>query len=220
MNMNIALILSGGVGRRFDETLPKQYHEINGKQVIAYVIDAVKEAKHIDKIIVAAHKEYRDLIETRYGCEWTEAGNERNSSLKNGLEYVRRHYDCGKIVVFDAVRPLLPPGLTDKYLELLDTYQAVTTARKITDSLGAYDTHQVDRERYYLMQSPEAFDFALLYRHFDENSRLTEVIHQLPEETKVFLCFDQFYNLKITYKEDLRVAALFLGDARGGERRA
>lgn len=40
---NIGIILSGGVGNRFGATIPKQYQLINGKQVIAYVVDAFKK---------------------------------------------------------------------------------------------------------------------------------------------------------------------------------
>jgi len=213
--MNLALILSGGVGRRFNDTVPKQYQEISGKQVISYVIDAVKRAKKIDRLVVAAHENYQPLIRDVYRAEWAACGNERNESLKNGLEYIKSNYDCRKVIVLDAVRPLIRPELLDRYMDILDEYQAVTTARKITDSLGCYDVWKVNRERYYLLSSPEAFDFDLLYRHFDAKSPLTEVIQQFPESTRVFYNFEQFDNLKITYRRDLRLAEIMLKDSEG-----
>ena len=50
--MNIALILSGGVGKRFAANLPKQYNLINEKPVIDYVIEACMKSKLTDKVIV------------------------------------------------------------------------------------------------------------------------------------------------------------------------
>ena len=40
--MNIALVLSGGVGRRFGSDIPKQYCKLRGKPVIEYVLDGSK----------------------------------------------------------------------------------------------------------------------------------------------------------------------------------
>jgi 2-C-methyl-D-erythritol 4-phosphate cytidylyltransferase len=208
--MNIALIVSGGFGKRFNDTIPKQYQLIQKKQVISFVIDAAKVAKSIDKIVVAAHKKYKDLICINYGVDWAEAGAERNQSLRNALEYIKLTYPCKKVIVLDAVRPFITPELIDNYMKILDEYQAVTTAKKITDSLGSYDLHEVDRERYYLLASPEAFNFDLIYSKFDAKSHLTEIIQQFPKETKVFLNFSTFNNIKITYKEDLFFAELLL----------
>ena len=41
--MNIGIVLAGGTGRRFGGNMPKQYQTINGKEVIAYVIDAFRQ---------------------------------------------------------------------------------------------------------------------------------------------------------------------------------
>ena len=43
--MNIVTILASGVGSRFGSNVPKQFHKINGKMVIEYVVDAILEAK-------------------------------------------------------------------------------------------------------------------------------------------------------------------------------
>lgn len=43
--MNVVVILASGVGSRFGSNVPKQFHKINGKMVIEYVVDAIFEAK-------------------------------------------------------------------------------------------------------------------------------------------------------------------------------
>ena len=50
--MNIVVLLSGGVGKRFGATIPKQYNMIAGRPVIDYVIDAIKESKEADHTVV------------------------------------------------------------------------------------------------------------------------------------------------------------------------
>jgi 2-C-methyl-D-erythritol 4-phosphate cytidylyltransferase len=208
--MNIALIVSGGIGRRFNDALPKQYQLISGRQVISFVVDAAKKARAIDKIVIAAHKKYEAMLRKMYGVDWTESGAERNQTIRNGLEYIKKRYSCEKIIILDAVRPLVTSALIEKYMALLDEYDSITTAKKITDSLGCYDMYEVDRERYYLMSSPEAFKFDLLYTYMNAESHLTEIIQQFPRNTKVYLNFDTFNNVKITYKDDLLVAGVLL----------
>ena len=64
--MNIALILSGGTGERFGKELPKQYHTLLGKEVIAYTIEALKASVLADVILIAAGKESLERLAGQY----------------------------------------------------------------------------------------------------------------------------------------------------------
>lgn len=207
--MNAALILSGGIGTRFQSALPKQYHRISGKMVIAYVLDAaLKEAGSLDLVVVAG----ADCPELRrlkrdYGFVTAPAGKVRNETLKNGLDELNRR-GCDRVIILDAVRPLVNGKLIDDYMRLLsEGWDAVSTAQPITDSLGCLDLHEVDRSRYHLLQSPEAYDFRLLYRYFDPASPLTEVAQQLPKESRLYLYWDFPQNPKLTYPWEKRYIA-------------
>jgi 2-C-methyl-D-erythritol 4-phosphate cytidylyltransferase len=208
--MNIALILSAGVGKRFDDDLPKQYQLLNQKQVIAYVIDTAKNTHLIDKLIVVSHESYCDSLASQYDVEVIKGGDNRNKSIKNGLDHIYNNYDCKKIVILDAVRPFIRSELLTTYMQLLDIYDVIATAKKITDSLSSYDFHIVDRDRYFLLSSPEAFRFDLLYYYLDGASPLMEITQQLPEGTNMYLYFEYVNDLKITYKHDLHLAQLML----------
>ncbi len=210
--MNAALILSGGCGKRFGSNLPKQYHLARLRMVVEYVIEAAANARSIDTILIAATLpcERLNRLQPRYRFEMTASGDRRNDTLKNGLDWLNER-GCDKVIILDAVRPMVTSAVIDRYMELLDEgYDAVTTAQPITDSLGSYDLHEVDRDRYYLMQSPEAFRFPLLYEYFDQNSPLTEVVQQLPKGTPCFLNFDFQNNIKLTYPWDLAYIELAL----------
>ena len=200
---NIIMITAGGVGERFGSSVPKQYVEINGRQVIAYVIDACRQCRQADAIVVVAHPNYHSELTAEYGVDVAASGPELNVTKRNGLDYIRRHSACEKLVVVDAVRPAVESHVIDRFFTLLDKYDAVANARKITDSLGRYGQWIVNREEYYTLSTPEGFSFSLIDKHFKADSPLTESIQQLPPTSQVYLDFDAPYYDKLTYPEDL-----------------
>lgn len=208
--MNAALILSGGIGSRFASNLPKQYHLLNGRMVIEYVIDACLSAASVDTVMIAAFdSEELRCLAAKYPVKTAPGGETRNRSLKNGLDALNA-LGCDKVIVLDAVRPLVTPDLISRYLSLLDENNAVATTQAITDSLGCLDAPVTDRSRYYLMQSPEAFRFKDLYEAFDPESKLTEVTQQLKEGSSVYRYFDFPNNPKLTFPWDMDYCRLML----------
>lgn len=203
IDKNIIMITAGGVGARFGSNVPKQYVEINGRQVISYVIDACRQSQLADSILVVAHPNYHDELTAAYGVDVTASGPELNVTKRNGLDYIHHHSACEKLVVVDAVRPAVETHVIDRFFTLLDEYDAVASAHKITDSLGRYGEWVVNREEYYTLSTPEGFRFPLIDKHFKADSPLTESIQQLPPTSNVYLDFDAPYYDKLTYPEDL-----------------
>lgn len=199
---NVIMIMSGGVGSRLGANIPKQYLEINNRMVIDYVIEAAKNSKLADEIIIVANGQYVKELHDKYGLPVTEGGSERNQSMQNGLDYIADNYECGNVLVVDAVRPLVSGKLYDGYFVNMKGYDIVATASKITDSLSSYDMHEVDRSRYYLLSSPECFNFKKLRKYFNKDSALVEVSQQFPEDTKIYLDFSFPFNYKLTYSHD------------------
>ncbi len=203
---NIIMITAGGVGQRFGANTPKQYLLLDGKPVISYVIEACKKSKLANAVLVVADPIYHDELRMTYGVDVTNSGTELNMTKRNGFDYIHRHSDCEKLIVVEAVRPMLEPKVLDKTFELLDEYDAVACARKITDSLGHYGEWVVNRAEYYTLNPPEGFRFPLLDRYFRAESVYTESIQQLPDTSKVYVNFEVPYLDKITYPEDLAKA--------------
>lgn len=204
---SVALVLSGGSSARFGGKLPKQYQCINGKQVIAYTIEALKASAGVDGIVIAAGVEYIDELRRTYNTEVAIGGETRNESLRNGLEYIKvRFPECEKVFINEAARPFITTDLVDNYFNLLGEYDAVITTQYITDSLGCEGIHVTDRTGYYLIQAPEAFLFPPLYRCFEAKSPITATNQQLPPECKIYRNFEFRNNFKITYPEDREIA--------------
>ena len=213
MGKNIGIILAGGIGSRFGADKPKQYCTIFGKEMIWYSIDAFRKAKSIDDFIVIVDKTEMEKgrIAADYGVTTVEGGSSRNSSFKNALDYIAEHYpDCERIIENNAACPMITSDLIDEFIDLLDDYDYVNTAYKITDALGSYKDRIADREDFYLIQAPDAYRFPLLYKHFDENSTLCHPAHQLPLDTREFRYFGYTDNFKVTYPEDIKIVEVLM----------
>ncbi len=216
--MNIAMILSGGVGQRFGAPTPKQYQDLLGKPVVEYVVEATLQSSKVDRTVVVCADEYLDWFRERFDVDVCVGGNERNISFKNGMEYIKSKYNCDKLMVFDAMRPFVTKELIDLYMDKLDEYQVVATCQRIVDSLGCLDFLECDRSRYYILQSPEAFRFDLIYKNFNPLSPLVEAYQQLPEGTTLYKHFDFPDNYKLTYHHDLDFMRMYMSHKKSKER--
>ena len=89
--MNIVIIMSGGVGQRFGAVIPKQYNLIAGRPVIDYVVDAVKESKLTDKVVVVMDPQWKGYSEALKNSDFdfTVNGETRIKSLYNGLKLIK-----------------------------------------------------------------------------------------------------------------------------------
>lgn len=203
--MNVVCILAGGSGNRFGSPVPKQYHLINGRPVIEYVIDAAIKSQ-ADEVIVASDAEKIDVLEEQYGVVTFHGGRNRNQSIGNALNFVTEHYDCGKFILVDAVCPLVRTDLFDQYFELLDDYDAILTTCDVSTSLARKDGQPVNRKDYFLIESPDAYRFDLLRRCFAQDSSYTTPLHMLPEGTNIKFNYGFKDYLKIMYPHDLAVA--------------
>ncbi len=213
MGKNIGIILAGGIGSRFGADRPKQYCTVFGKEMIWYSIDAFRKAETIDDFIVIVDKTEMEKgrIASEYGVKTVEGGASRNGSFKNALDYIAENYpDCERIIENNAACPMITPELIDEFINLLDEYDFVNTAYKITDALGSYKDRIADREEFYLIQAPDAYRFPLLYKYFDENSNLCHPAHQLPLDTKEYRYFGYTDNYKVTYPEDIKIVEMLM----------
>lgn len=218
--LSIGILLAGGVGSRFKGDKPKQYYQIHGREMIAYTIEAFRKAKSLsDFIVVVDEAEYKaGRLARDYDVKTVMGGRTRNHSLKNALDYIHENYpDCEKIIENNAACPMLKASVVDKIIALLDDNDFVQCTYRITDALGSYKERLVNREDYFLIQSPDAYRFPLLYKCFDPENPIGHPAVQLPEDARGFNFFDFQPNFKVTYPEDLRIVEMLLDRERNLE---
>ena len=205
MASNILVILAGGSGVRYKAGKPKQYTTINGKELLEYSIDEMKQSEKTDKMLVVLNNdpETMERVRTDYDVEVLTGGKERAYSFQNALDYVKVHYpECKKIIFHEAARPLVHHDVIDKYFDLLDEYDYVETCKKISDSLGSYVMQAPRREDYYPIQAPEAYKFSVLNQYYDCDSDIYFAANQFPAFIKGYQYFDIQNNLKLTNPDD------------------
>lgn len=212
-NESIGIILAGGIGSRFQGNKPKQYYQINGREMISYSIDAFKNASLIDDFIVIVDEaEYTaGRIRDTYKVKTVKGGATRNHSLKNALNYIKDYFpNCKKIIENNAACPLITSAVINDIIALLDENDFVQCTYKITDALGSYTERNVNRDDYFLIQSPDAYRFDLLFRYFDADHPNGHPAVQLPETAKGYNYFGFQPNIKVTYPIDLIIAEMIL----------
>ena len=204
--------MSGGVGSRFGAVIPKQYNLIAGRPVIDYVLDAVEASKKTERTVIVMDQHWIQYSgKIRNGAyDIAPNGMTRIESLYNGLKLIKEKYACNKVVVVDAVGPFLYGDLIDEYFDKLDTYEAVITSQKITGGFTDIYDHNLDREQYIITQSPEGFQFELLWNNYKIDFPYQETAGMLPKWAKRYYNFEFKNNLKLTYDFELSYAEFML----------
>ena len=224
-----AIIPSGGSGMRMnnppclpDRQVPKQYVRINGKEIIAYTLDAFQICELIDEIIISARKDYFDLLRTiknNYSfskiSKIVESGQERQHSVFNALKSLKADKN-DLVAVHDAVRPLLSQEILKNSIEAAKNSGAAVVAMKAKDTLiQGNDTvlSYVDRQEFYYAQTPQVFRFEILFdamlKAEKENFIGTDesmLVHKAGYKVKIV--DGSSLNFKITSQDDIRLFEL------------
>lgn len=170
--MAIAIILSGGVGRRMNSSVPKQYIEINGKSILGYTLGIFEKNDLISGIVIVASPDWKNYIESQLRkfdihkvIAYAEPGVCRQASILNGLNACReiiKDYD-EPVIIHDAVRPMLSQELLNQCILECQHSDGVMPAFPVKDTIyccvdGSIN-QLLDRSKLYSGQSPESFKF-------------------------------------------------------------
>jgi 2-C-methyl-D-erythritol 4-phosphate cytidylyltransferase len=215
----IAIIPSGGIGKRITSDTPKQYLKFSGKELIAYTLDVFQKSSFIDEIIIAVQPLYFSLlqeIKEKYGItklsKLVNGGVERQHSVYNALQSANA-VDNDIIVVHDAVRPLLPQEVLINAIDATKQFGASVVAISARDTLlkGLDTVHTyIDRNEMYYVQTPQCFSYKILSKAMEqankENFLGTDesmLVHRFGQEIKIVL--GSALNFKITTEDDIKI---------------
>lgn len=219
---NHLLLMMGGTGTRLGADRPKQYIEVEGMPVFAYILKGFDKLEYIHSIVIVSHEDWFDYVE-----EWKEklnittptyitaGGSNRSQSVRNGLMELSKYAsDEDKVLIHDATHPYVDEKGTLDVIVALDTYEGCT--------LGAYqyDTvYQVNDEdviekvipRRYVVSgaSPEAFIYKRIHEIYceateEELEAMTSAgAIALERGIQMKVVPANVINLKITYKNDM-----------------
>lgn len=212
-----AIIPAGGLGKRFNETLPKQFHQINGKEIIVYTLEIFQNCSLVDEIIVAVHTEYSDLLKEiiqKYKLSKVQkivnGGIERQDSVYNALSSIQAKPD-DHILVHDAARPLVSRDILERAIKEAQNFDNIIVCIKARDTLlkgDEYAASYIDRKDVYYVQTPQIFRYNILkesmelaYRNNFYGTDESMLLRNAGYDVKIIE--GSVFNFKITTKEDV-----------------
>jgi 2-C-methyl-D-erythritol 4-phosphate cytidylyltransferase len=214
-----ALIVAGGNGTRMGTELPKQFLLLQGKPVIMHTIEAFYFAGASLVLVLPKHqfgywKTLCDAHHFNLPHQLAAGGETRFHSVKNGLELIS---DDGVIAIHDGVRPCISREVIEETYEVAQQKGNAIAAVKLKDSIrvsDGEDNHSVNREYYWLIQTPQTFQTALIKAAYQSAShaQFTDDAGVLEAAgSAIHLTQGDYRNIKITTPEDMQVAEVFLG---------
>lgn len=226
---NIGIILAGGTGLRMGSSIPKQFLLLEGKTVLDHSLSAFQQHSAIDEIYIVTHPGFisqtEELLQTgRYPkvTRLLTGGKERYHSTLSALQACPRE-EC-KLVIHDAVRPLVTARMITDCIQALNETAACTTAIPTTDTILVSDDNRCylqsvpARKFLFNVQTPQAFLKSFLEKAYQKAmadpafcpTDDCSVINRYFPELKIKLIEGHSTNLKITYPEDLITAEKIL----------
>lgn len=218
--MNVAIILSGGVGTRFGSSVPKQYLEVNSKPIIMYSIEKFDLNKTIDEIVIVVAKEWEEFVKKNIELSniskrisYAPAGVSRQNSIYNGLIVCKKLNNVDNVIIHDAARPCVSQRIITECMENLNDYDGVMPCIPVKDTIYlSRDGNQIhellNRDELYAGQAPEAFKFK---KYLDANESMITKLESIRGSSELaFKCNmsikiikGEERNFKITTVEDL-----------------
>ncbi len=233
--MNVALILSGGVGSRMrSDGFPKQYIQVNGKPILVYTLQKFQSSPAIDKIVVVADPAWQSDICTWLAAEsitkfaaFAQPGTSRQGSVYNGLQACAAlaSAETVNVAIHDGVRPLVSLELIAACLDTLKEYDGCMPVLSVTDTTyvsqdGKHISGLLDRSTLFSGQTPEAFRLQP-YLEINKNASAeelentrgsTEIAYK--HGLNIRLIPGEYSNYKLTTPTDLERFRTSLEDAK------
>lgn len=222
--MNIAIILSGGVGTRMGANIPKQYIMVGEKPVIIYSIEKFVDSGSIDAYIIALDNQWKDFVDSyirkmsiNVPIMYSTPGETREHTIYNALKCAKQngYAEDDIVIIHDAVRPLVSKHVIDDCLNGCAHYDAAIATIDVKDTIymSTADNCITDvpkRNTLHAGQTPEAFKLGKYLKIHDERS-YEEICAVTGGAEFAFRCGLKVYlsrgeeiNFKLTTPEDLQ----------------
>ena len=206
----IALIVSGGEGKRFDKKLPKQFFKINDKSILENCVKKFVDSNLFYKVVVVCNKDFMNVskkILSKYKLSYVKGGNTRQESVYNGLKSINKDFP-NKVLIHDAVRPFFSKNLLFEMIKKLKSHDSVIPALNVFDSVRLFkktEYKNLNRENIKMIQTPQAFDFRKIYnahKKFKNENNTDDSLLFYKNGNKIKIITGEIMNFKVTEKKE------------------
>lgn len=236
-----AVVLAAGRGKRMGTKIAKQYLEIGSRPLLYYTLLAFEKSPLIDAIVLvvgdAAQISYcKNEIINAYHFQKvgkiTAGGKERYDSVFCALSAIADEMcsaaEEGYVFIHDGARPFVTQEILERCLTAVQKNEACVAAMPVKDTIKIADAEGFarstpQRDLLWMVQTPQAFSFRLIYRAYCEMAAQKEqlaergikitddaMVVETFTDRKVKLVEGSYENIKVTTPDDLRLAEAFL----------
>jgi 2-C-methyl-D-erythritol 4-phosphate cytidylyltransferase len=200
----VGIVPAGGSGERLGADRPKAFVVCAGRPLLEWSLDALSSA--CSRIVLAVPTGFEDPPDR------VTAGPSRSASVRNALAAAP---EATVVVIHDAARPLVRPGLVRECLSALDGVDGVIAAAPVSDTVhiasGRVIRETPDRSTLWAAQTPQVFRADVLRKAYDSNEEATDEASLVAAVGgTVRLVEGPSDNIKVTTPTDLRLAEALL----------
>lgn len=226
--MNIAVIIAGGVGRRMNHDIPKQFIHVHGRPVLVYTLENFQKHPEVDLIEVVCIDGWEDTVwayAKQFGItklKWiVPAGNTCQESIRNGVMALKEHAaDNDIIIIHDGIRPMLEATVLSDVLRVCRKYGNAVTSMPYNEQIFVVaeddpdtTTKFIPRETLRRVSTPQAYLFSKIKAAYEKafaegigiygSSYTNTMMVELGERLHFAMGSDK--NIKLTTKDDLEL---------------
>jgi len=219
------VVVAAGSGQRFGS--PKQFRSLAGRPLLQWSVDAFLAHPRIGEVVVVLPEDLEPAglpVWLRDPAVRTcPGGDTRRASAGAGVRVVDP--DVPRILIHDAARPFVSPGLIDRVLSALDHDPAAVPAVSVVDTIKRVGegriVETVDRSVLKRAQTPQGFDaevIRLLHAQAHEGDAAASDDAMLCERAghRVAVVDGDPWNVKITTPDDFDLAEWLVTSGRIG----
>ena len=225
------IILAGGNSHRFKSNIAKPYQKIAGKSLIEINLIKARKFNEIKKIIIVYNRKDSKRVRSLKlnNVKLIVGGKNRQQSTYNALKYLNNNKKISKVLIHDVARPNFSRKLLHSIIKNIKNARAVVPKIKIQDAVKQIiDSSNSEyilakkREKLFLTQTPQAFNFKEIYqlhkshssKYIDDDISLymnLDEVKFIEGEKSNFKITDRtdFENLKNIYKSKINVGIGF-----------
>lgn len=230
--MNRAIIIAGGVGKRMNQDIPKQFINVYDKPVIIYTLQAFQAHPQVDEIGVVCIEGWEDVVwayARQFGIDklrWIVSGGETaQESIRNGVYHLAETGCAGDdtIIIHDGIRPLIEASVLSDVINKCTQYGNAVTSVPYNEQIFIMDDEAstikyIPRETLRRVSTPQAYKFDLIYEKYKEayekkigiyGSAYTNTM-MVELGVRLYFAAGSDKNIKLTTKDDLDIFKSYL----------
>lgn len=239
-----AIVLAAGKGSRMHSETRKQFMNLRGLPLYLYSTRKFLQHPMVDAVVIVTVKESFATVKeaiaaacpnTKTPYDLTEGGKERYDSVYQGLSAIYRHImkdpdaaeDESIVLIHDSARPMITDKIITDSITAAYAYRAAVVGMPVKDTIKLLDPEHFvmdtpDRKQLWLMQTPQSFDFTLVYHAYqklmkakaegNDTGVITDdaMVVETFSNARVKIIEGSYQNIKVTTPEDIAVAELYL----------